>query len=514
MVPYSWDIMGSSLGSYAPSCDPVGGVHLIPWTLLGWGSALGDISCEVWDDTAFQVLLFLDRQDAGRVAAVGKNCALSSAAQNDALWALYSKRTVVGQSSVSGSTGSLPKGPDGEGCNSWRHALSLWSQASRKLGLSLETNVHLRWVSAWYRLRKWLAKNLPEVDATLRIPAAARTLSSLQAFTGSKAVSPLVAGLWQIRDGQVVPVEPGLAGELGMPVLGALNSIGAKWLGLFGGFAVYDYEISLVFLSLQSGLAMTRILRQSLAPLRTEHPELVAFACSSNFSKILLVDVCKGSVFAWTRKSAPMLEPAAPDNNSGDGILCWMEEYIRRLEQQIYQVAVPGPGSPMSGISLFPQGEGMSLGCARGVEVTGSCVYMPEHPQGWCYSIALRLVDTSQDRGFSSCQLKSRRWMIQEDGREPEYVEGEGVVGMFPILMDEGWLLNAQSDPHDQYHSGEVCTVPGPFRYQSCAGRNASMKGYMSGELWFVPGTITSPTGASFSVTLPPFRLAVPEYIF
>lgn len=499
--------MGSSLGSYIFVPD----LHLIPWALVGLGSVQGDKSCEVWEDAAFQVLFFLDRQDAGRVAAVGKECALSSVAQNDALWALYSKRTVVGRPAV-GSTGSLPQGPNGEGCNSWRHALSLWSKALQEQGLPLETNVHLRWVSAWCRLRKWLEKNLPEVDATLRAPAAAQTLSSLQAFTGSKAVSPLVTGLWQVCDGQVVPVEQGLAGELGMPVLSAENS--AKWLGLFGGFGVYDYEISLVLLPLQSGLAMTRILRQSLAPLRTEHPELVAFACSCNFSKILLVDVCKGSVFAWTRRSAPMLEPAAPDVNSGDGLLCWMEEYLRRLEQQIYQVAVPKPGALMGGISLFPQGESVSLGCARGVEVTGSCVYMPEHPQGWCYSIALRLIDTSQDREFSRCQLKSRRWMIQEDGREPEFVEGEGVIGMFPILMDEGWLLNTESDPHDQYHVPEECIVPGPFRYQSCAGRNASMKGYISGELWFVPGTIRSPTGASFSVTLPPFRLAVPEYIF
>ena len=38
----------------------------------------------------------------------------------------------------------------------------------------------------------------------------------------------------------------------------------------------------------------------------------------------------------------------------------------------------------------------------RGVEVVASCIYMPEHPQGWTYAISLRLVS-------SAAQLLPRR---------------------------------------------------------------------------------------------------------
>ena len=64
-------------------------------------------------------------------------------------------------------------------------------------------------------------------------------------------------------------------------------------------------------------------------------------------------------------------------------------------------------------------------------------------------------------------RLVSRHWEIYEDGREEaERVDGDGVIGLFPILVDGGWLRNQESDPHGQYR--DHGKADGFFRYQSC----------------------------------------------
>merc|ERR1712216_563008 len=95
--------------------------------------------------------------------------------------------------------------------------------------------------------------------------------------------------------------------------------------------------------------------------------------------------------------------------------------------------------------------------------------------------------------------------------------KGEGVIGLFPILTEGGWVLNSESDPHGQYQSDphlQVTTrVPGVFRYQSASGRMASMRGSFGGVITFVPGTIKQPTGPPFDVTVKKFGLRIPKYI-
>eukprot|EP00415_Alexandrium_ostenfeldii_P000033 UN0033 len=159
-------------------------------------------------------------------------------------------------------------------------------------------------------------------------------------------------------------------------------------------------------------------------------------------------------------------------------------------------------------------GPELSRCVTQGVEVTASAVYIPEHPQnGWTYSIALRLVGTAEERGYKTCQLSVRDWYIQEDGHDPEHVRGDGVIGFFPILADGGWMLNRESDPNMQY-SRPHGLINSAFRYQSCSGRNRSMRGYFSGTLTFIPGTRRQPTGKPFEARLEKFRLRVPDYIY
>merc|ERR1712014_62996 len=77
----------------------------------------------------------------------------------------------------------------------------------------------------------------------------------------------------------------------------------------------------------------------------------------------------------------------------------------------------------------------------------------------------------------------------------------DGVVGLFPILSDGGWILNDESDPHKQY-AMKHDRLPGAFRYQSCSGRLSGMRGTFGGQLEFYPGTKRKPTGKPFRCRL------------
>lgn len=401
------------------------------------------------------------------------------------------------------------------------------------------------------------------------------------------SADPLVTDLWAVHDGQQVPAD--ITRVLTLPGEGDGGDAG-KYDGLFGGYSVYNHLVCTVLLPLEVALSLTQTLNAQVQVIRDEHPTKLAFACSPEFTKILLVDVRDGTVYVWTKRMHPAVVRAVPpggkplaagaaheglkvwlsglrakpelngrqgvlgafdegkgrwqvlmddgsntnllkqenlfpagddgqgaEGSAADGLLRWFEEYIRRLEEGVYVRQPLRPESPEQsrGLCLFPAtGTELSRCVTRGVEVTASCVYMPEHQQqGWGYTIAFRLLGSKEERGFETCQLRTRTWIIQEDGRqEPEQITGEGVIGLFPILQDGGWICNRESDPHSQYDSEGF--QEGEFRYQSCTGRFAGMRGSFGGSLSFVPGTIKRPTGRSFDVRLEPFRLYVPEYIF
>lgn len=242
-------------------------------------------------------------------------------------------------------------------------------------------------------------------------------------------------------------------------------------------------------------------------------PELNGRTC-----KLIALDEEKGrwQVRIDGQRDTILVKPENLQGLASDSLLRWFREYVQRVQDSMYKImelkSEEGPAS--EGIRLFPCSQPQLSCCVtHGVECTGSPIYMAEHPQGWTYSISFRLVGTAAERGYETCQLHHRIWKIAEDGREPEQINGDGVIGLFPILADGGWIVNDESDPHGQY-SGQRGLRPGAFRYQSCSGRSASMKGSFEGELQFFPGTKREPTGAPFMVRLAPFRLEVPDFIF
>ena len=124
---------------------------------------------------------------------------------------------------------------------------------------------------------------------------------------------------------------------------------------------------------------------------------------------------------------------------------------------------------------------------------------------------------TAEERGFETCQLHMRHWEIRDAKGGVQRVDGEGVIGMFPVLREGGYRA-------DRVHRAgrvEGEETSGRFVYQSCTGgnytaegRNTLEGGSFGGHLTFVPGTIDDPEGAPFDVAVKAFRLVHPGYIF
>ena len=152
----------------------------------------------------------------------------------------------------------------------------------------------------------------------------------------------------------------------------------------------------------------------------------------------------------------------------------------------------------------------VSRAVTRGVEVIASAVYLPQAMTshfGFIYNFRIRLLTPNDDgyqspsqRGFETCQLMSRHWKIYNSETEhTDHVDGEGVIGMYPILREGG------------YHDDGV-SFEGTFSYTSCTG---PMQGNFSGHLQFVPGTINEPTGPAFPVEVKPFALDMhPSFLY
>lgn len=95
-------------------------------------------------------------------------------------------------------------------------------------------------------------------------------------------------------------------------------------------------------------------------------------------------------------------------------------------------------------------------------------------------------------RPLKEVQLTRRLWIITDAGGHEERVEGEAVIGQYPILTPGG------------------C----PFSYQSQTNLPGGGPGTMSGGFYFVEGTMERPTGSEFFAKCPHFVLTRPRFMF
>jgi ApaG protein len=114
----------------------------------------------------------------------------------------------------------------------------------------------------------------------------------------------------------------------------------------------------------------------------------------------------------------------------------------------------------------------------NGVRVTVRPAFLADksrtHNGEFVFSYAVRI----ENVGGAAAKLLSRRWLIHDSIGEDMVVEGEGVVGLQPLIR--------QGSVHE-YES--YCVLKSP-------------EGYMEGEYYF-----ERPDGTAFAATIPRFLL-------
>jgi uncharacterized protein affecting Mg2+/Co2+ transport len=236
-----------------------------------------------------------------------------------------------------------------------------------------------------------------------------------------------------------------------------------------------------------------------------------------------------GSNFSNIISCTDTIEKAEIGKRVGGNLFRWLEVYISRLEKGIYRlqpfdmssperIANESEPHPYHTIMLYPlplepitdpiyNEEGkkshlknfgynipklsaisgseemdystISSVVTNGVEITVSTVFIPENSElaetFWSYSIRMRLLKDhpSRPEGLTTCQLKSRHWLISEPvGGAQGMITGEGVIGQHPTLSIE------------YSQGGDIGRSDYPFVYQSCTTAH-SHPGCMRGFLTF-----------------------------
>ncbi|GMP78664.1 hypothetical protein CsSME_00034514 [Camellia sinensis var. sinensis] len=136
------------------------------------------------------------------------------------------------------------------------------------------------------------------------------------------------------------------------------------------------------------------------------------------------------------------------------------------------------------------------------LKVRASAVLVPEFsdlkhkPGEYFFSYSIRMSLSPEGciiNGVSSgsCQLYWRHWIIRANDAVVSDVNGEAVIGKYPLLLP-----------------GEK-----EFVYESCSHLSSS-SGSIEGSFTFVSGRLADPKSRPFEVEVARFPLQVPDYIF
>ncbi|VYS45164.1 unnamed protein product [Arabidopsis thaliana] len=423
------------------------------------------------------VLSKIGPENTARVACVSKRLKVS--ASEESLWSIFCSNDL---------NISTPLDPHGDPAPSFKRAYQLWRESFRMYPWNLVKRVRL----CWDNLKQWLTLNFPEAKATLRKGV---TEDDLQEFeTSLKVKLPLPTRLlYRFVDGQELSSPNGLDGSL----------------GLIGGYSAYSHDVNVYLLPLKEVMRETK--ESFMRDLGfSSRLDLIVMAASVVASlKIFLLDCTTGQLFTGT--SNRQLLPCVPDalvrsvhdtngDQQQDAMLLWLEEHGRRLQTGTINVRQQ---NNVKSISLFPEIPPLcSVSVTNGVQVRASSVFIPEisnlrdqPPAYWyAYSIRMSLMPEGcilNGTHHSSCQLYWRHWVIRADNEVVDNVNGEAVIGKYPLLQ-----------------AGEE-----EFVYESCSSFPTTA-GSIDGSFTFVPGSLRDPKGSQFEVKVVEFPLELPDYIF
>ncbi|XP_021751930.1 F-box protein SKIP16-like [Chenopodium quinoa] len=429
-----------------------------------------EIGIEGLGDLAIQVILSkLDPNHTAIVSCVNKK--FKGWASDDFYWSNHCSRDL---------NISTPIDPLGSPAPSYKVAYRLWREAFIMYPWPLFKRVKRCWDS----LKSWLESNFPEVLATLRKGASEEELNDVE--KSLKVKLPLPTRLiYRLHDGQ---------------------EYSENLLGLIGGYFVYNHLVNVNLLPLRHAVMESQSIKRDLG--FSNASKFIAVASSVKGSeKVFCLNCVNNQLYVGTamlREDGEMI-PCVPDallksssNQQCDGVLLWLEEHNRRLHSGMITVLEQ---ENLKSISQFPEKPPLcSTAVTNGVQVRASAVLVPEQSElvspkfMFAYSIRMSLLPEGckvHGMTYDSCQLHRRRWIIRENEVVMHDVNGEAVIGKYPLLLP-----------------GEK-----EFVYESCSNQQRT-PGSIEGSFTFVPGRLAQPKGDPFQVEVARFPLVMPDYIF
>ncbi|KAL0413753.1 UNVERIFIED_CONTAM: F-box protein SKIP16 [Sesamum radiatum] len=407
-------------------------------------------------------------------------------ASDDSLWAGFCSHDL---------NLSSPLDPYGNPLPSFKAAYTAWREEFSMYPWPLV----IRAKKCWSKLKEWLAVNFPEALPTLRKGASEDEIKEFENTLKIKLPLPTRV-LYRFCDGQELPNEH------------FTGSLPTSLLGIIGGYALYDHLVNVFLLPLRQVILDTKGIMHQLG--FSSRSKYIVVAASATYSeKIFFLNCSSGQLFVGTRNlvtDGEML-PCVPDAlissvhdatgyQQQDAMLLWLEEHGRRLQDGVIKVRKEGK---IRSINLFPEKPPLcSSAITNGVKVRASAAFVPEFSNlqdesekfVFAYSIRMSLSPNGcviNGMTFSSCQLYWRHWIIRANDAIVSDVNGEAVIGKFPLL-----------------HPGEE-----EFVYESCTSLPAS-RGSVEGSFTFVPGRLADAKGSPFAVEVARFPLQLPDYIF
>ncbi|RDY12675.1 F-box protein SKIP16, partial [Mucuna pruriens] len=420
-------------------------------------------------DLAINIILDkLGAEDIARVACVSTR--FRSSASHDTLWIDLCFHELALTKPIDHLGNPLP---------SFKECYQAWRQAFAMYPWSLVKRVK----RCWDRIKTWLTNNFPEAEATLCKGATEAEIEELENVLKVKLPLPTRI-LYRFHNGQEIA-----KADLETSTYGSS-------LGLIGGYSFYNHSVNVYLLPIHQMILETQQSRRNLGFLRRSKFVLVASSSTDN-EKLFFLNCTNGQLYVGTRDlhTDKDIIPCVPHDlislhqelnteEQQDAMLLWLEEHGRRLEHGFIKLQDEVNGRS---ISLFPEEPPLcSTAVTNGVKVRASALIIPELIDNeddiekylFAYSIRMSLEPQGcivNGMTFSSCQLHWRHWIIRATDIVVSDVNGEAVVGKFPLLR------------------------PGAkeFVYQSCTPLPTSF-GSIEGAFTFIPGRLSRPKGDPF----------------
>ncbi|KAF8645555.1 hypothetical protein HU200_066147 [Digitaria exilis] len=383
-----------------------------------------------------------------------------------------------------------PIDPDGRPLPSFQVAYKVWLESFGMYPLPLVKRVK----EFWNSMKSWLSENFPEAAQTLCKGVSEAQLKSAEDDLGFKFPMPTKL-LYRFCNAQLPFSEDDDTNRR------------ISTHGIIGGYEFYDHLVNVHLSPLEQIVQETKEFYHEF-PDAFNGRKLIVVATSWFRPKTFLLNCSNGELYVGTNniligEMLPCVPRALikPTDNDlpQDGLLLWLEEHLRRLQNGMIKTRMLMRSRY---ISLYPEGPpSCTSAVTNGVKVRASGVFVPEYPQSpgpqrsfmYTYSIRMSVPEAIMLGGvyYSSCQLHSRHWTIRSRDIVVSDVSGEGVIGQYPVL----------SPGQDE------------FVYESCTPLPKA-PGSVEGSFSFVPGKLSRPEGKPFEVMVAPFPLEVPEYIF